>query len=67
MGTPFSNARRNFPTDTDGTDTFGWLAAYASDGVTLLSSMEILQLHHLWRNYAHREAPPATRQTFRSP
>jgi len=41
IGTPFSNARRNFPTDTDGTDTI-WLAGgYASDGVTLLSSMEI--------------------------
>jgi hypothetical protein len=40
IGIPFSNARRNFPTDTDGTDTI-WLAGgYASDGVTLLSSME---------------------------
>jgi hypothetical protein len=43
IGIPFSNARRNFPTDTDGTDTI-WLAGgYASDGVTLLSSMEIFE------------------------
>ena len=36
----FMTARRNFPTDTDGTTRI-WLAGgYASDGVTLLSSME---------------------------
>src|SRR4029434_2369036 len=41
VGTPFSEARRNFPTDTNGTDHI-WLAGgYASDGVTLLDSMEI--------------------------
>jgi hypothetical protein len=40
-GQPFMTARRNFPTDTDGTTTI-WLAGgYASDGVTPLSSMEI--------------------------
>jgi hypothetical protein len=40
-GPPFMTARRNFPTDTDGTTTI-WLAGgYASDGVTPLSSMEI--------------------------
>jgi plastocyanin len=38
---PFATARRNFPTDTDGTTRI-WLAGgYASDGITPLSSMEI--------------------------
>ncbi len=42
IGTPFMTARRNFPTDTDGSKI--WLAGgYASDGVTPLSSMEIFQ------------------------
>jgi len=37
----FMTARRNFPTDTNGTDRI-WLAGgYASDGITPLSSMEI--------------------------
>ena len=37
---PFVTARRNFPTDTDGTTRI-WLAGgYASDGITPLSSME---------------------------
>ena len=41
LGPAFMTARRNFPTDTDGTNTI-WLAGgYASDGVTPLSSMEI--------------------------
>jgi hypothetical protein len=40
-GLPFTTARRNFPTDTDGTNHV-WLAGgYASDGLTPLSSMEI--------------------------
>ena len=40
-GTPFTTPRRNFPTDTNGTNKI-WLAGgYASDGVTPLSSMEI--------------------------
>ena len=40
LGTPMMTARRNFPTDTNGTTI--WLAGgYASDNVTLLSSMEI--------------------------
>ena len=40
-GDPFSNARRNFPTDTDGTNRI-WLAGgYDIDGVTPLASMEI--------------------------
>jgi N-acetylneuraminic acid mutarotase len=41
MGLPFVTARRNFPTATDGT-THIWLSGgYASDGVTVLDSMEI--------------------------
>jgi hypothetical protein len=40
---PFTNARRNFPTDTDGTSHI-WLAGgYGSDGVTPLASMEIFE------------------------
>ncbi len=40
VGPPFSTARRNFPTDSDGQRV--WLSGgYASDGVTPLSSMEI--------------------------
>ena len=40
-GPAFMTARRNFPTDTDGTSRI-WLAGgYASDGITPLSSMEI--------------------------
>ena len=40
---PFVTPRRNFATDTDGTTTI-WLAGgYASDGATLLSSMEIFE------------------------
>jgi hypothetical protein len=41
IGTPFSEARRNFPTDTNGTDHIWLSGGYASDGVTLLDSMEI--------------------------
>jgi N-acetylneuraminic acid mutarotase len=41
IGIPFVTARRNFPTDTNGTDTIWLSGGYASDGVTLLSSMEI--------------------------
>jgi hypothetical protein len=41
LGIPFSNARRNFPTDTDGTTNI-WLAGgYDVDGVTPLASTEI--------------------------
>jgi plastocyanin/N-acetylneuraminic acid mutarotase len=41
LGVPFNTARRNFPTDTDGTTRI-WLAGgYASDGITPLNSMEI--------------------------
>ena len=40
-GLPFTNARRNFPTDTDGT-THIWLSGgYDVDGLTPLASMEI--------------------------
>src|SRR5262249_29403874 len=40
VGTPFVAARRNFPTNTDGSTV--WLGAgYDVDGVTALSSMEI--------------------------
>ena len=41
VGTPFSEARRNFPTDTDGTDRIWLSGGYGSDGVTVLDSMEI--------------------------
>jgi N-acetylneuraminic acid mutarotase len=41
MGVPFTTARRNFPTDTDGT-THIWLSGgYDSTGLTPLMSMEI--------------------------
>src|SRR5882724_8890396 len=38
---PFMTARRNFPTDTNGTDRIWLSGGYASDGITPLSSMEI--------------------------
>jgi hypothetical protein len=42
-GPSFTTARRNFPTDTDGSSRV-WLAGgYASDNVTALSTMEIFQ------------------------
>jgi hypothetical protein len=42
-GTPFVTQRRNFPTDTNGTDHI-WLAGgYDVSGVTPLASMEIFQ------------------------
>ena len=41
VGTPFSEARRNFPTDTNGTDRIWLSGGYASDGATVLDSMEI--------------------------
>jgi plastocyanin len=41
MGDPFSNARRNFPTDTDGTTRIWLSGGYDVDGVTALASMEI--------------------------
>ena len=37
----FTNARRNFPTDTNGTDHIWLSGGYDVDGVTPLSSMEI--------------------------
>jgi len=37
----FTTARRNFPTDTDGTTRIWLGGGYASDGVTPLNSMEI--------------------------
>ena len=40
-GLPFTTARRNFPTDTNGTDHIWLSGGYASDGITPLSSMEI--------------------------
>ena len=40
-GMPFMTARRNFPTDTDGTTRIWLGGGYASDGVTPLNSMEI--------------------------
>jgi|KBSMisStaDraftv2_1062788.scaffolds.fasta_scaffold08158_1 hypothetical protein len=43
VGIPFSNARRNFPTGTNGTDHI-WLAGgYDVDGLTPLASMEIFE------------------------
>jgi N-acetylneuraminic acid mutarotase len=41
VGQPFSEARRNFPTDTNGTDHIWLSGGYASDGATVLDSMEI--------------------------
>lgn len=38
---PFSNARRNFPTDTNGTDHIWLSGGYDVDGLTPLASMEI--------------------------
>src|SRR5215472_8499931 len=40
-GDPFVNARRNFPTDTDGTTRIFLSGGYDVDGVTPLASMEI--------------------------
>ena len=40
-GQPFVTARRNFATDTDSTNRIWLVGGYASDGVTLLNSMEI--------------------------
>ena len=40
-GDPFSNARRNFPTDTDGTTRIWLSGGYDIDGITPLASMEI--------------------------
>jgi hypothetical protein len=41
VGVPFNNARRNFPTDTNGTDHIWLSGGYDIDGLTPLSSMEI--------------------------
>jgi len=41
LGQPFVNARRNFPTATDGTNHIWLSGGYGSDGVTVLDSMEI--------------------------
>ena len=41
VGAPFNNARRNFPTDTNGTDHIWLSGGYDVDGITPLSSMEI--------------------------
>src|ERR1051326_7834828 len=41
LGIPFMTPRRNFPTDTDGTNNIWLSGGYASDGVTPLDSMEI--------------------------
>jgi hypothetical protein len=38
---PFTTARRNFPTDTDGTSSIWLSGGYGADGVTPLASMEI--------------------------
>jgi plastocyanin len=40
-GDPFNNARRNFPTDTDGTTRIWLSGGYDVDGLTPLASMEI--------------------------
>jgi len=40
-GDPFSNARRNFPTDTDGTTRIWLSGGYDVDGLTPLASLEI--------------------------
>ena len=41
VGTPFVEARRNFPTGTNGTNRIWLSGGYGSDGVTVLDSMEI--------------------------
>jgi Kelch motif len=41
LGAPFFEARRNFPTDTDGTNNIWLSGGYGTDGVTVLDSMEI--------------------------
>ena len=41
VGTPFVHARRNFPTDTNGTDHIWLSGGYDVDGVTPLQSLEI--------------------------
>jgi N-acetylneuraminic acid mutarotase len=41
LGMPFSTARRNFPTDTDGTNRIWLSGGYDSSGITPLASMEI--------------------------
>ena len=41
IGLPFNNARRNFPTDTNGTDHIWLSGGYDVDGLTPLASMEI--------------------------
>jgi plastocyanin len=41
IGVPFTTARRNFPTDTDGITRIVLSGGYASDGVTPLASTEI--------------------------
>jgi hypothetical protein len=41
VGVPFNNARRNFPTDTNGTDHIWLSGGYDVDGLTPLASMEI--------------------------
>jgi N-acetylneuraminic acid mutarotase len=40
-GTPFVTPRRNFPTDTNGTDHIWLGGGYSTDGVTPLNTMEI--------------------------
>ena len=41
LGVPFITPRRNFPTDTNGTNHIWLSGGYASDGITPLASMEI--------------------------
>jgi hypothetical protein len=41
LGVPFVHARRNFPTDTNGTDHIWLSGGYDVDGITPLQSMEI--------------------------
>src|SRR5262249_27102668 len=41
VGTPFALAGRNFAADTDGTNNIWKAGGYASDGATIIASMEI--------------------------
>jgi N-acetylneuraminic acid mutarotase len=41
LGTPFPTAGRNFAADTDGTNNIWKAGGYASDGVTIIATMEI--------------------------
>ena len=66
MGLPFMTARRNFPTDTDGTTTFGWQAAmiaYRAHGF----DGNLLQGGERQRQHRPQQQPLLLRQRRRPP